>query len=403
VTHNEEWARRAETALLRNYAPAPVAFVRGHGTRLWDADGREYLDFCAGVAVCSTGHAHPRVAEAVAEQAQQLWHVSNLFLIPQQIELAERLAALTGLDGGAFFCNSGTEAVEAALKLARSWGKAHGGRARFVATEGAFHGRTMGALSVTGQAKYRTPFEPLVPGVTHVPFGDAEAAAAAITRETAAVVVEPVQGEGGVNVPAPDYLKALRDACDERDALLVLDEVQTGIGRTGAWFAFQHAGVEPDVVCLAKGLGSGFPIGAIVASERAAAFEPGQHAATFGGNPLACTAALATLDVIEDEGLVANARDRGVQLLNGLRGLGAEHAADPRGLGLLVAFGTPDGSPGAAAMARLREHGLLVSTVGASGIRLAPPLTVSEPDVRRAVDVVAMALSTTAAEAPVGS
>ncbi len=389
MTSNAEWKGRAETALLRNYAPAPVAFVKGEGSRLWDADGNEYLDFCAGVAVCSTGHAHPKVVAAVQEQAARLGHVSNLYLIPQQVELAERLAALSGLTGGSFFCNSGTEAVEAAMKLAKVWGRAHGGRSEIVAATNSFHGRTLGALTATGQEKYRKPFHPLLPGVTHVPYGDAEAMAAAVTDSTCAVLVEPVQGEGGVRVPPADYLRALRDLCDDRELLLLLDEVQTGIGRTGEWFAYEHAGVRPDVVALAKGLGSGFPVGAIVASERAAVFEPGQHASTFGGNPLASAAALATLDVIETEDVLENVRTQGGRLRAALAEVGG--ATDVRGLGLLVAFDLADQKASETGRALL-SSGLLVSTIGDRTIRLAPPLTVSGSDVEAAVERIASVL-----------
>ncbi|HLE48049.1 MAG TPA: aminotransferase class III-fold pyridoxal phosphate-dependent enzyme, partial [Candidatus Thermoplasmatota archaeon] len=265
---NAAWQERWTKSSLGNYAPAPVAFARGQGSYLWDVEGKKYLDFAAGVAVCSTGHAHPKVAEAIAAQAKALLHTSNLYLVPNQIRLAEELLALSGLHR-AFFCNSGTEAIEAAMKLARYWGHQNGGRTDYVATSHSFHGRTMGALTLTRNPKYQQGYEPLLPGVHEVPFDDLEAMKAAVTRKTCAVIVEPIQGEGGVNVPRDDYLRGLRDQCTDKNVLLVLDEVQTGIGRTGDWFAYQRAKIQPDVLALAKGLGSGFPIGALLCSEKA--------------------------------------------------------------------------------------------------------------------------------------
>jgi acetylornithine/N-succinyldiaminopimelate aminotransferase len=395
MTQNAMWHTRSQKALMKNYAQAPVAFLRGQGTELWDADGKRYLDFAAGVAVCSTGHAHPRLVKALQDQAAQLIHTSNLYVVPNQVELAERLADLSGLDGGAFFCNSGTEAVEAALKLARAWGRLNGGRLDIISTHHAFHGRTMGALTATGTAKYKEPFEPLVPGITHVAYGRLEALEAAITPKTCAIILEPVQGEGGVIVPSLEYLQGVRRLCDERDLLLILDEVQTGIGRTGAWFAHQHAGIQPDIIALAKGLGSGVPIGAVIANARAAVFQPGHHGSTFGGNPLACAAALATLDIIEDEAVLSNVRRRGAQLRQGLATLGEAHITRVRGAGLLIGFDLVDGTSKDFA-SRLMQAGLLVSNIGERTIRLAPPLTVTAAQVDEALSMLRSQLTTLA-------
>ena len=303
---------------MGNYAPPPVALVRGSGAHVWDADGREYVDLIAGIAVCALGHAHPAVVDAVTRQASELMHTSNLFGNEPAVRLAERLVGLLGADARVFFCNSGAEANETALKIARRHGRdldPTGNRLEVVAAEGAFHGRTLGALSITWSPAKREPFEPLPGGVRFVPYGDAEALRAAVSEHTAAVFLEPVLGEGGV-VPPPDgYLRAARDVCTQMGALLVLDEVQSGIGRTGAWFGHEHDDVMPDVLTLAKGLGGGLPIGACIAIGAAATrLRPGDHGSTFGGNPVACAAALAVIDTIEAAGLLANATGVGAQL-----------------------------------------------------------------------------------------
>ena len=375
--------------VMRTYRSAPVVFVRGQGCRLWDAAGREYLDFLAGIAVLATGHSHPRVVEAVRRQAGELVHVSNLFLNERQAELAQRLTSLSFADR-CFFCNSGAEANEAALKLARKWARAHGRGPGIVAARDSFHGRTLGSLTATGQDKYQAAFQPLVPGFSYVPFGDLAALAAEVSEQTCAVLLEPIQAEGGLNVPPDDYLPGVRRLCDERGVLLMLDEVQTGLGRTGRWWAHQHWGIEPDVMTLAKALGSGLPSGALLARESACAFEPGDHASTFGGNPLCCAAALATLDVLEQEGLVEQAAQRGELLATLLEETLGAHPAfvQIRGKGLLRALQldpdyrtAPD-----LAVAALRE-GLVVNALGADRLRLAPPLVVSEDDCRQAVTV----------------
>lgn len=389
-TTNAAWMERWTRASFQNYAPAPVAFARGRGAKLWDVEGKEYLDFAAGVAVCSTGHAHPKVVEAIARQANELLHTSNLYLVPNQIQLAEELLALSGL-GRAFFCNSGAEAVEAAMKLARYWGHANGARTDFITTGHGFHGRTLGALTLTRNPKYQQGFEPLLPGVHEVPYDDVDAVQKAITSQTCAVVVEPVQGEGGVNVPHDGYLRGLREVCDDAGVLLVLDEVQTGIGRTGHWFSFQETGVRPDILVLAKGLGSGFPIGAMLATEDLNILKPGTHESTFGGSPLACAAGLATLNVLRKEKVLANVQRQGTLLLRRLKEMAGGGAVERvRGKGLLVGFDLTAGSSKEFAL-RLLTAGLLVSHIGERTIRLAPPLIVGEQEVQRALGLISQA------------
>ncbi len=361
------------SALMGNYGPPPLTLVRGKGARVWDDTGREYVDLVAGIAVCAVGHAHPRVVEAVSAQLATLGHVSNLYRTMPAVDLAERLVDLAGLPGKVFFANSGAEAVEAALKLAR---KATG-RAGFVAAEGSFHGRTMGALAVTGQLAKRAAFEPLPGPVTFVPYGDADALTAAVTTDTAAVILEPIQGEYGVVVPPPGYLAAARAACDATGALLILDEVQTGVARTGTWFAWQAAGVRPDVMSLAKGLGGGLPIGACVGFGAAAdVFTPGDHGSTFGGNPVVCAAALAVLAVIEDEGLLDAAKHLGERLATAA----GPYVTAARGAGLLRGLVLRDPVAKAAERAA-RDHGFLVNAIGDQLLRIAPPLVVDEGDI----------------------
>jgi len=311
--NNRQVIELSQKYLMPTYGQLPVAFVRGEGCRLWDADGKEYLDFVGGIAVLGTGHCHPRVAAAICRQAGTLMHTSNLYYIPPQAQLAQRLTELSFADR-CFFCNSGAEANEAAIKLARKWAglNREGECFEIIAAHQSFHGRTLATVAATGQEKYQIPFRPLPPGFRFAPFNDISALEAAVTEHTCAVMLEPIQAEGGMNVPADDYLPAVRQLCDERGILLVLDEVQTGMGRTGRWFGYEHASITPDIMTLAKSLGSGFPIGACLATEEVAtAFAPGDHASTFGGNHLACTAALATIDVIQEEGLVQNAADKG--------------------------------------------------------------------------------------------
>ena len=359
--------------VMGTYKRWPVEFVSGNGCVLTAADGREYLDLVAGLAVTSVGHAHPGVAAAIAAQAQSLVHVSNLYATGPQHELAARLGVLTG-GMHSFFCNSGAEAVECALKLARK--SAGPDRHVIVAATGAFHGRTFGALSATGQPGKKEAFEPVVPGFVHVPYDDASALEKAIDESVAAVILEPIQGEAGVVVPEADYLQKVRRICDDNGVLLILDEVQTGIGRTGVMFAFERAGVSPDILCLAKGLGGGLPIGACLATpEVAAAFVPGDHATTFGGGPVQCAAALAVLDVIEQEGLVANAERVGKAITEELRGTSG--VASVRGEGLLIGIVLEwDGARDVAAACL--EKGFLVNDAAPNVVRLCPPLVITE-------------------------
>ncbi|MER6921233.1 acetylornithine transaminase, partial [Streptomyces spiralis] len=330
---NQELTARWQGALMNNYGTPRLPLVRGEGAKLWDADGTQYVDFVGGIAVNALGHAHPAVVEAVSRQIASLGHVSNLFIAEPPVALAERLLQLFGRDGKVYFCNSGAEANEGAFKIGRLTGRTH-----MVATQGGFHGRTMGALALTGQPGKQDPFLPLPGDVTHVPYGDAQALAAAVTEETALVIIEPIQGENGVVVPPAGYLKAARAITAATGALLVLDEVQTGVGRTGNWFEYQaHEGVLPDVVTLAKGLGGGLPLGATVAFGRAAELlRPGQHGTTFGGNPVACAAGLAVLDTIADEGLLENVKRQSEKLRGGIESLGHPLVSHVRGAGLLL-------------------------------------------------------------------
>ncbi|GAA1012905.1 acetylornithine aminotransferase [Streptomyces sp. F-3] len=373
-TGNERLTARWQNALMNNYGTPRLPLVRGEGSRLWDADGNEYLDFVGGIAVNALGHAHPAVVEAVSRQIASLGHVSNLFVAEPPVALAERLLQLFGRDGRVFFCNSGAEANEGAFKIGRLTGRPH-----MVATEGGFHGRTMGALALTGQPAKQEPFRPLPGEVTHVPYGDAQALAAAVTEETALVVIEPVQGENGVVVPPPGYLKAARAITAATGALLVLDEVQTGIGRTGHWFAYQaHEGVLPDVVTLAKGLGGGLPLGATVAFGRAAGLlRPGQHGTTFGGNPVACAAGLAVLDTIADEGLLENVKRQSEKLREGIESLGHPLTDHVRGAGLLLGIVlTEPRAPQVQQAAQ--EAGFLVNAPTPDVVRLMPPLNLGD-------------------------
>jgi len=366
-----------DSAVMPTYARYPLTLVRGQGMRVWDAAGNSYLDFAGGIAAMPLGHAHPAWVRAVAEQAGTLVHVSNLFSTEHQERLAARLAALAGF-GQVFFANSGAEANEAALKIARKHGRSSG-RTEVVTLLGSFHGRTFATLAATGQPTKHTPFQPLPEGFVHVPPGDAPALDAAVGPNTAAVLLEPVLGEGGVAPLGGDYLALARRLCSERGALLMFDEIQTGVGRCGAWFAFQRYGVEPDVITLAKGLGGGLPIGAAIAREELA-FGPGEHASTFGGGPVPCAAALSVLEVIESEGLLENCRLRGEELLAGLRAAGAPGVEEVRGLGLLVGVAMEDERAGRVVRA-LMARGFLATEAGPRVVRLSPPLTVRSDEI----------------------
>ena len=366
-------APRWSDVMMPTYATPVLTLVRGEGAQVWDDAGNTYVDLVAGIAVNVLGHAHPAVVEAVSRQVATLGHTSNLVANQPSLLLAERLLALTGRDGRVFFANSGAEANEAAFKLTRRTG-----RPGVVATEGGFHGRTMGALALTGQKAKRAPFEPLPAGVSFVPYGDAEVLTSAVGPGTAAVFLEPVQGEAGVVTPPAGYLAAAREATLRQGALLVLDEVQTGVGRTGAWFAHQHDGVEPDVLTMAKGLGGGLPIGACIAfGDAATLLEPGQHGSTFGGNPVCAAAALAVLDTIERDGLLERASDLGARLRRGIEGLGHPLVAGTRGLGLMLAF-TLTQPCAAAVETAARDYGFLVNAVGPDVVRLVPPLVLTD-------------------------
>jgi acetylornithine aminotransferase len=372
---NDELLQRYQKSVMGVFGLPPLVLSHGSGCHVWDVDGNRYLDLVGGVAVNALGHGHPALVSAISKQAGEAIHVSNLFTSEAQIALAERLVALAGAPEGSavFFANSGAEAIEAAIKLSRRTG-----RSGIVAAEGAFHGRTTGALALTHKLAYREPFEPLIPGVAHVPFGDEAALRAAVTTETAAVVLEPVQGEAGVLSPGTAYLRLARELTHQHGALLVLDEIQTGIGRTGTWFAFQQAGIVPDAITLAKGLGGGVPIGALVAfgPEVAGLLTAGQHGSTFGGNPLAAAAGLAVLETIEAEGLLAHAARAGQHLADSVLALGHPLVTEVRGAGLLRAIVLAQ--PVAAKVASTaREAGFIVNPVAPQAIRLAPPLVVT--------------------------
>ena len=393
--------READRVLFRNYKRAPVAFSHGKGTRLFDLEGREYLDFIGGIAVSSLGHAHPALVRAVSLQAARYIHVSNLYQIPEQVEAARRLVAVSGLDR-AFFCNSGAEANEAAIKLSRKRGKAAKGPAchEVLVAEHSFHGRTLATVAATGNPRYQEGFEPMPAGFRFVPFDDVEAMRRAVGPATAAILVEPIQGEGGVLVPSAGYLAGLRALCDEMDLLLVLDEVQTGVGRTGAMFAYQHSGIRPDVVTLAKGVAGGVPAGVVLATEGTAGhFVPGDHGSTFGGNALASAAICAVLDAIEREGLVANAAACGGRLVAGLERLREKRPVlgEIRGAGLLV--GVDLSIDAAPVVDACRDRGLLVNAVRPKTLRFAPPLVVSAAEVDAALGVLDEALEAVLSEA----
>ncbi len=370
----------ADKYLMQTGRRLPVTFVRGHGCLVYDDSGRVYLDLVAGIAVNLLGHAHPEVAAAVAAQARTLIHASNLYFTQPQVELARRLVELS-FPSRVFLCNSGAEANEAAIKIARKWGtRNRDGAFEIITTHGSFHGRTLATVTAGGQHKYSDPFKPLPDGFVHVPYNDVEAIKAATSERTVAVMLEPVMGEIGIIPADTGYLAAVRSWCDANDVLLILDEVQTGLGRTGRWFAHQHHGITPDVMTLAKGLGGGVPIGACLAAPRADVFEPGDHGSTFGGNPLACAAALTVLHVIERDGLVGHAAEMGEMLNGALLGLGAKEV---RGLGLMQAVEFAEPRAKAFQQACL-DAGLIVNAVDDNSVRLVPPLIITGAEIDQA-------------------
>jgi predicted acetylornithine/succinylornithine family transaminase len=382
-------AEREGRVHLQVYARQPITLVRGEGCRVWDENGRSYLDLVAGIAVDVLGHAHPAVADALNQQARTLLTTSNLYYTLPQIELAEALTQRSPFDR-AFFTNSGTEANEAALKLARRDGGERGAY-EIVSLEGSFHGRTFGSLAATAQPKYQKPFAPLPDGFSYVPVDDADALRAAVNERTAAILLEPIQGESGIHPLADDFLLAAREAADATGALLIFDEIQTGIGRTGTFFAFEGTPVVPDVVTLAKGLGGGVPIGAMLVQEKAAAFQVGDHGTTLGGNPLVCAAALATLRFLDEERLLDNARAMGDRFVEGLQPLAP--VSEVRGRGLMIGVETA-GPIARRAMAIARDElGVLINATGDTTLRLVPPLVISADEVDEGVAAIGEALA----------
>lgn len=383
MAKTEQLIDTAKRVQLGNYRPAPLVLSEGRGVRVRDVDGHEFLDLSAGLAVTSVGHGHPRLAKAIGDQAARLMHVSNLWYNDRAIALAERLTVRTGFDR-VFFCNSGTEANEALLKLARHFhfGAGHPERTGIVSTVASFHGRTMGALTLTGQPKYHEGMGPLVGGISHVAYGDLAAMRAAVNETTAAIIVEPIQAEGGIFVPGPDYLKGLRALCEERGALLLFDEVQTGCGRTGPFLGAEADGVKADACSLAKGIAGGFPLGAILLTEKlAGALPPGTHASTFGGNALACAAGLATLDIFDEERVLENVVARGTQLSEACANIvrmAPTVAVEARGRGLLQGVMLATGVDAMGVLARLRSAGVLATLAGGNVLRICPALNITQ-------------------------
>jgi len=377
--------------IMNTYNRYPVVLRKGRGMKVWSSDGREYLDFVAGVAVNILGHCHPKVVVAIQKQAQRLIHVSNYYYIEPQIKLAKLLVENSFADK-VFFCNSGAEANEAAIKLARKYAKEQTGAERFeiITALNSFHGRTFAALTATGQEKFRKGFEPLVPGFRYVPFNDIDAIGKSITGQTCALLLEPIQGEGGVRIPSQDYLKEVRDICDAHNLLLILDEVQTGMGRTGKFFAYEHFGVTPDIMTIAKGLGGGVPVGAMLATDKVApAFQPGSHASTFGGNPLVCAAAIATIETLLEDGFILDQCNRmGKYFMDRLEQLKAEFpnfVTEIRGKGLLLGMElSREGDP---VVKSCLEKGVLINCSAGNVLRFIPPLIVQRRDIDHLIDI----------------
>ena len=378
---NKKYLNRWSASLQGNYGKPAITLVKGKGIVVTDADGKIYMDFLGGIATNILGHAHPAIVKAVTKQVSTLSHVSNFYAHPNAIELAEKLTAMTGdKKAKVFFCQSGAEANEAALKLSRRTG-----RVRVVAAQGAFHGRTMGALSLTGQPSKREPFLPLIKGVKHVPFGDIDAMRKAVSKKTAMVIIEPIMGEAGVIVPPADYLQQLRQLCDKNGSLLVIDAVQTGMGRTGDWFGYEYSGITPDVITLAKGLGGGLPLGAMIALGKAAElFQPGDHGSTFGGNPVTTAAAIATIDFIESQQILNKVKKQGAHLIQELAIIPG--VKEVRGAGLLLGIEL-ESLKASDVSDSMREAGVLVNAANATTIRIAPALIVSDTQIAKFISI----------------
>ena len=387
---NQQWVERSDKVIMKTYGRYPIVPVRGEGCRLWDADGKEYLDFLAGVAVNNLGHCHPKVVKAIQDQAATLIHCSNYYQIPQQIELAELLCSHSFADK-AFFCNSGAEANEAAIKLARKYSREkHNNPERYgiITAADSFHGRTMATVSATGQEKVQRFFDPLLHGFAHVPFNDLAALEAAITSQTCAIMLEPIQGEGGINIPSAEYMLGVRELCDRHQLLLILDEVQVGMGRTGKLFAHEHFDITPDIMTLAKALAGGAPIGTMLArDEVAASFTPGTHGSTFGGNPLVTAAAIAAVRAILEEGLLNRAEEMGEYLHGELEALGAKYPfiKEVRGIGLMI--GMSLSIPGGDIVKKGHERGVLLNVTHDTVLRFVPALTVSKQEVNQMIQI----------------
>jgi len=378
---NKKMLNRWNSVVQNNYGTPSIALVKGKGIVVTDVDGKQYLDFLGGIATSILGHAHPAIVKAVTKQVSTLSHVSNFYAHPNAIELAEKLTSMTGdKNAKVFFCQSGAEANEAALKLSRRTGKV-----RLVAAQGAFHGRTMGALSLTGQPSKREPFLPLVKGVKHVPYGDIDAMRKAVTRKTAMVIIEPIMGEAGVVVPPSDYLQQLRQLCDEKGALLVIDAVQTGMGRTGDWFGYEYSGIKPDVITLAKGLGGGLPLGAMIALGKASGlFQPGDHGSTFGGNPVTTSAGLAAINFIESKKILKKVELQGNNLMQEIAMIPG--VKEVRGAGLLIGIELQSLKASDVATA-MRESGVLVNAANETTIRIAPALIVTDLQINKFISI----------------
>ena len=387
--NSQQWIEKSDKYIMKTYGRYPIVPVKGKGSRLWDADGKEYLDFLGGVAVNNLGHCHPKVVAALQAQAAELIHCSNYYQIPQQIELAELLCNNSFADK-AFFCNSGAEANEAAIKLARKYSRDTFGPERYeiITAADSFHGRTMATVSATGQEKVQRFFDPLLHGFKHVPFNDVAALEAAVTLTTCAVMLEPIQGEGGINMPSPGYFEAVREICDRHGLLLIFDEVQVGMGRTGKMFAYEHFGVTPDIMTLAKALAGGAPIGTMLAKDKyAAAFVPGTHGSTFGGNPLVCAAAIATVRTILEDGLLNRCEEIGEYLTGELEALGRkfDFVKEVRGIGLMI--GMSLAIPGAEIVKKGHDRGVLLNVTHDTVLRFVPPLVVTKQEIDAMIEI----------------